>query len=114
MKFVFYDKCKVEMEIITDVLAEERIPYKIKKSVVKDFIFSEDDDDDDSICIVEEMYNIEVHTDLEHFDFVKAIAYKKIENRIHLERSFLKKVGKRNVQRVYKKNITNTNSNDRK
>lgn len=116
MKFVFYDKSKVEMEIITDVLSEERIPYKIKKYVVKDFIFSEndDDDDDDGICIVEEMYNIEVHTDLEHFDFVKAIAYKKIENRIHLERSYLMKEGKRNVQRVHKKNITNTNSNDRK
>lgn len=116
-EFVFTDKCKVEMDIITDVLDTENIPYKLKKYLIKDIIFCDDEDDD--FIMVEELYNIHCFTDLDHFDFVKHIAYKKIEDKVHLERNFLlpaykRKVRKTNVQRVYKKNITNTNSNDRK
>ena len=107
MKFIFYDKSKVEMNIITDILYEEKISYKIKPYIVKDYFFDEED-----FCIIEELYNIECFTDLEHFDFVKHIAYKKIKNRINLEKCYLKKVSKKYVQRVYQKNTTNTNNRD--
>ena len=112
MKFVFCDKSKTEMNVITNVLYEEKIPHKIRPYLVKDYFFSEDDDDDD-FCIVEEMYNIEVYTDLEHFDFVKAIAYKKIKDRIQLEKCYIKKVSKKHVQRVHKKDITNTDNRNK-
>lgn len=110
MEFVFSDKSKVEMDIITDVLYEEKIPYKIKKNIIKS-IFSDEDEDEDFI-IVEELYDIHCFTDLEHFDFIKHVAYKKIENRIHLERSYLK-VRRKHVHRVSKKNSSDTNSKDR-
>jgi hypothetical protein len=115
MKFVFYDKSKVEMNVITDILYAEKIPYKIRPYIVKDFFFGDDDeDDDDGFCIIEEMYNIECFTDLEHFEFVKSIAEEQIRNRLNLERCYLKKESKKRVQRVHKKNIANTNRNDRK
>ena len=114
-KFVFYNKSEVEMNIITDVLYEEKILYKIKKFIVKDFIFNDDEEDED-FCIIEEMYNIYCFTDLEHFDFVKHVAYNKIENRMKLEKFYMlepyqeeKKVSKKHVQRVSKKNTANTN-----
>ena len=110
MEFVFNDKSKIEMNIITDVLYEEKIPYKLKKNILKSVFI--DDEDEEDFVIFEELYDIHCFTDLEHFDFVKHIAYKKIEDRIHLERSYLK-VRKKRVQRVSKKNITNTNSKDR-
>lgn len=113
MKFVFCDKSKVEMEIITDVLHEENIPYKIKSKIIKDMFF--DDDDEPDFMIVEELYDIECFTTLEYFDFVKHIAYKRIDNRIKLERDYISKmkVGKKHVQRVSKKNTTDTNNKDR-
>lgn len=113
MKFVFCDKSKVEMEIITDVLHEENIMYKTKSKVIKDVFFDEDDEPD--FMIVEEVYEIECFTDLEHFDFVKHLAYKRIENRMKLERDYTSKlkVRKNNVQRVSKKNSTNTNNKNR-
>lgn len=110
-KFVFNDKSKVEMNIITDVLAEENIPCKILKFVVRDFFF--DDEDEEDFCIIEEMYNIECFTDLEHYDFVKHIAYKKIEDRMKLEKCYIKEASKKRVQRVSKKNPTNTNTKRR-
>ena len=111
-KFVFCDKSKVEMNIITDVLYDEKIPYKLETKEVKHFCFCDDEEEDDFV-FVEEMYNIHCFTDLEHFDFVKHIAYKKINQRIYLERCALKKVSKKNVQRVSKKNTTNTHSKHR-
>lgn len=95
-EFVFNDISKVEMNIITDVLESEKIPYKIKKYVTKDYFF--DDEDDDDFVIVEELYNVHCFTDLEHFDFVKHIAYKKIENRMNLEKCYLKKVRKKCIK----------------
>ena len=115
MKFIFYDKSAVEMSIITDVLYEEKIPYKIKKYIVKDFIFgdNEDDEDDEDFCIIEELYNIEIYTDLEHFDFIKQIADERIKNRINLEKCFLQESEKDNVRQLHKKNTTNTNNRDK-
>lgn len=116
MKFIFYDKSKVEMNIITDVLYEEKIPYKLKKYLVQDFVIESDDDDDDeeeNICIIEEMYNIEIYTDLAHFDFIKQITDKKIQNRLQLEKCFLQESEKNNVLQLHKKNITNPNNRDK-
>lgn len=113
MKFVFCDKSKVEMEIITDVLSDENIPFKIKTKVVKDVFFDEDDEPD--FMIVEELYEIDCFTDLAHFDFVKHVADKRIANRIKLEKDYLSKLKVRRnyVQRVPKKNSINTNSKHR-
>lgn len=113
MNFVFFDKSKVEMEVITDLLYEENIPYKIKKFITKDYFFN--DDDEDNFMIVEELYEIICNTDLEHYDFIKSLANKRIRNRINLEKCYMQKVRKnKNVSRVHKENTTNTNSNDRK
>ena len=112
MTFVFSDKSKVEMEIITDLLHEENIPYKIKRYVMHDFFF-EEDEDEDNFVIIEELYEIDCYTDLYHFDFINALANKRIKDRIKLERCFMKKVRKQDVQRIYKKNITNTNNKNR-
>ena len=111
MKFVFFDKIKTEFNIITDILNQENIPYKIQKKLVNNFFL---DDDDEDFVIVEELYDIHCFTDLKHFEFVKHIADKKIENRLNLERCFWKKARrKKNVQRISKKNITNTNRKNR-
>lgn len=118
-QFVFCDKSKPEMEIITDVLYSENIRYKIKSFLVKEFIFdeAEDEDNDDEFedfVIIEEMYNIICFTDLEHFDFVKHLANKKIKDRLNLERCYFKKAAKgKNVSRISKKNTTNTNKGNK-
>lgn len=112
MKFIFTDKSIVEMGIITDVLTEENISYKLKRFIIKDYFFDEDDEDD--FMIIEEMYNIECFTDLEHFEFVKHLAATRIKNRIKLEKSFLKKaVRKKNVSQLSTENITNTNKRNK-
>lgn len=119
MEFVFSDKCKVDMDVITDLLYEEKIPYKINKYIRQDYFFDEDDEEDD-IVIVEELYNIHCFTDLDHFDFIKHLADKKIADRIKLESFYLmksykkkKEVSKKNVQRIHKKNTANPNSKNR-
>ena len=113
MKFVFFDKSKVEMNIITDILSEENIFYKLKTKIKKDIFF--DEEDEPEFCIAEELYDINCFTDLEHFDFVKQLATERIENRMKLERDYiftLKRKSK-HVQRISKKNITDTNSKNR-
>lgn len=117
-QFVFYDKSKVEMETIIEVLTSENITYKIQKFLVKDFIFDEEEDED--FIIVEELYNIICYTDLEHFDFVKYLSIEKIEYKLSLERFYLlppyikgKQGNKKNVSRISKKNITNTNKRNK-
>lgn len=112
MKFVFVDKSKVEMEIITNVLHEENIRYKIKSKIIKDMFIDEDDEPD--FIIVEELYDIECFTDLEYFDFVKYVADKRFENRIKLEKDYIsKKKARKDVQWLPKKNITNSDSKHR-
>lgn len=126
MNFVFCDKCKPEMEIITDVLYSEKIPYKINRFLVKDFIFDDndkeieednEDDEDSGIVIIEEKYDIICFTDLEHFDFIKYLANEKIKKQIDLERNYLLPAydngEKKRVLRVFKKTIANTNKRNR-
>lgn len=112
MKFVFFDKSNTEADIILRLLIQENMPFYIKRKVTKDIFFGEDDDEDIIIC--EELFDIHINTDLEHFDYIKSVADKRIENRIYLEKCYLKSSRKgRNVQRLFKKNITNTNRKNR-
>ena len=113
MEFVFCDKSRIEMDIITDVLVEENIPYKIVTKIIKDYFFDNEDEDEEDFMIIEELYDIHCFTNFEHFEFVKHVGDKRIKQRIHLERSFLKKGSKKSVQRVHKKNTTNTNNKNR-
>lgn len=109
MEFIFLNKNDLETDIITTVLIEEKIPFYLKKKVVKTCLFSDDIEEDD-VMIIEEFYDIHTYTDLNHFDFVKIVANKKIEEIKKLERCFKKKVSKKDVCGLLKKNITNTNN----
>ena len=101
------------MNIITDVLQEENIPYKLKKILIKNVFI--DDDEEEDFVITEELYDIHCFTDLKHFDFVKHISDKKISDRIILEKSYLKEFKERgkHVQRIFKKNTSNTDNKNR-
>ena len=108
MKFVFCNKSELETDIITNVLYTEKIPYKVKSKKVHACFVDEEEDYCD--CMVQTVYDIFVNTDLDHFDFVKEISERKIMDRVKLEFCYMKKARKRNVQRIHKKGITNTNS----
>lgn len=108
MKFVFYDKTNDETNIITNILYTEKITYFVKEKIIKSFFFAEEEDDDCAI-IVEKLYDIYVYTDLAHFDFVKIVANKKLKEIKKLERCYRKKVNKKNVCGLFKKNLANTN-----
>jgi len=108
MKFVFCDKSDLESDIITNVLYTEKIPYKVKSKEIHACFY--DEEEDYCECMVKTVYDIFVDTDLEHYDFVKAISEQKIMERVKLEFCYMKKARKRNVPRIYKKGITNTNS----
>lgn len=107
MRFVFCDKSDLETDIITDMLYTEKIPYKVKSKPV--YVCFADEEEEDCECIHKTIYDIYVNTDLEHFDFIKVIAEKKIRERVKLELSYLKKA-RRNVQRVHKKSVADTDS----
>ena len=70
MKFVFLDKSPFETDIITSILSEENISYKIEEHrnpiIAMPLIYTE---------II--TYNIEVHTTLEYFDFINKLVQKK-------------------------------------
>lgn len=107
MEFVFCNKSKMEMDVITDVLHEENISYKIRKKVVENVFF--DDEDDEDFVIIEETYEVHCFTDLEHFDFIKTITDEKIKNRIKLERCYIKKAKvRKDVQAISKKDNRDT------
>lgn len=107
MKFVFYEKSKIEAGIIIDILAEEKIPHKIIKKIVESYFF--DDEDEEDFLIREEIFDIHCFTDLEHFDFVKYLSDKRIKTKLHLDKCFYKKVRK-GVRQLHKKNITHTDT----
>lgn len=96
MKFVFPDKCEIETDIITSILTDEKIPYKIKRNVSENHI----ENDEEEFVIVEELFDIICYTDLDHFDYVKYIACQKLINIIKLERCLSKK--NRNVSKTKK------------
>lgn len=94
MKFVFTDKNSIETDIIIDILTDEHISYKVIEQrvpiIVIPFVFTE--------LII---YDIEINTTLEQFDFVqfllkKAIKkQKKIFKQINLLEKCYNKKGKR-------------------
>lgn len=94
MKFIFTDKNPIETDIIIDILADEHINYKVIEQrvpiIVMPFVFTE--------LII---YDIEINTTLEQFDFVqfllkKAIKkQKKIFKQINLLEKCYNKKGKR-------------------
>ena len=109
MRFVFFEKDLVETNIIIDILSSENISFQTKAIEIEHVFF--DDIEEKELIITENLYDIYINTDLEHYDFVKKIADKKIEDRLNLERCYMLKArDKKNVQRVHKKNITDTNT----
>ena len=94
MKFVFTDKNPVETDIITNILTDEHISYKVIEQrvpiVVMPFVFTE--------LII---YDIEINTTLEQFDFVNFLfkkamkKQKKIFKQINLLEKCYNKKGKR-------------------
>lgn len=89
MKFVFTDKNPVETDIITDILADEHISYRVQEQrtpiMTMPFV---------STQLI--TYNIEVNTSLEYFDFINKIAEQKIKLLIGLEKCYNKKCRKKN------------------
>lgn len=88
MKFVFTDKNPIETDIITDILTDERISYKVVEQhtpiMSMPFVATE--------LIT---YNIEVNTSLEYFDFVNCIANEKMKILTKLEMCYNKKCKKK-------------------
>ena len=113
MKFVFCDKSDLETNIITNVLQTEKIPYKVKSKKVHACFYDEEEDDYECMFQVANVYDIFVNTDLEHYDFVKAIAENEIRKIVKLEICYMKQARRRYVQRVHKKSIANPNSRDK-
>lgn len=111
MKFVFLEKSDLETDIITNVLYTEKIPYKIKSKEIRACFF--DEEEDYCECHVHTVYDIFVDTDLEHFDYIKYISEKKIQERVDLEICYMRKARRNNVSRIHKKDIANTNSRNK-
>ena len=109
MEFVFIDKNKVEKELITDILYEEKIPYKISKQKIEHVFF--DEIEEEELFYVEEIFDIHINTDLNHYDYLTYLINKKTKQLDILENSFLLKLKEnKNVHKLHKKNITNTDN----
>ena len=67
--FLFEKRHPIETDIITDILKSERIPYKLK-AIRQENYFSP------SKILG---YDIEIYSDLEHFDFAKKLIIERIE-----------------------------------
>ena len=97
MNFVFLDNNEYEADIITKVLSQENILFKTKERRLPLYI----DDDDEEPCDFVSLYDITCFTDLAHYDFVKKITNKKIDdvkilNKIYYTKKAAKK-GKKHV-----------------
>ena len=92
MKFVFLDKNAVETDIITDILSTENIRYKVAEKPVTIISMP--------LMTTEIlMYDIEINTTLEYFDFVNRIANRKIKELVKLEKCYAKQVKKRKIKK---------------
>lgn len=114
MEFVFYDKTQTEADLISTILKEENISYKLKKKVLKTVVCDEEEDED--LIFYEDSYEVRCYTDLEHFEFIKHLATKQLSDRIKLEQMYLLKKTKgrkKHVQRVSKKGATDTDSSNK-
>ena len=93
MKFVFIDKSPIEVDIITDILHQEHISYKIEEKhtpvITIPFVAAE--------LIT---YNIEINTTLEYFDFINKIASKKIKELTKLENCYIKRCARKKKKGV--------------
>ena len=106
--FIFTNCTETEADIITNFLAQENILFKTKERKRPIYYDENDDDPSDYISI----YDIDCYTDLEHFDFIKVIANKKIEKLRVLDKIFYSKVGKRSKKvRERVENFLNANKN---
>ena len=81
MKYILYDKTDFEMDIITDILEEEHISYKTKRHA-KEYM----DCPLGRAYII--LFNIEVDTSYENFEFIKYLADKQIKQRKHIEKCY--------------------------
>lgn len=99
MKFVFVDKNSIETDIITDILAEEHIQYKVleQHTMVMSMPFMATE-------IV--TYNIEVNTSLEYFDFINELVNEKIRNYTDLEAFYRMPSYRKNRKSRIKKEVT--------
>lgn len=88
MKFIFTDKNPIETDIITDILTDEHISYKVIEQrvpiIAMPFVHTE--------LIT---YDIEINTTLEYFDFVNRIANEKMKVLIKLEKCYNKRCRRR-------------------
>ena len=97
MKFVFLDNSEYEADIITKVLSQENILFKTKERKLPVYF----DDEDDEPCDYMSLYDITCFTDLAHYDFVKKITNKKIDNiKILNKIYYTKKAAKRGKKSV--------------
>lgn len=111
MKFVFLDKHELEADIITKILAQEKIPFKTKCKLKQLSCENNCSCDDDKNCencdgIFIEIYEIASYTDLEHFEFIKAITEKEIENINMLNKCYYKsstKIKKKQLNKIHSK-----------
>lgn len=88
MKFVFTDKNPIETDIITDILTDENIHYKVveQRTPIMTMPFAATE------LIT---YDIEINTTLEYFDFINKILKEKIGILTKLEICYNKKVKRR-------------------
>lgn len=89
--FIFSNNTENEADIIANFLSQENISFKTKERKEPIYSDCEEYEPYDYISI----YDICCFTDLEHFDFVKTITSKKIENYRKLNKLFYSKTGKR-------------------
>ena len=92
MIFVFADKNKYETDIITKILLQEKIWFKIKERQIPV------DYGDEEPCDYVSIFDICCYTDLIHYNFIKSIINKKINRIKQLDKMYYsKKIGKKNV-----------------
>lgn len=76
--FLLEKKHPIEAEIIIDILKSEKIPYRLKAIRQESLLMP-------SILLG---YDIEIHSDLEHFDYVQTLIKKRISDIGRLEMAF--------------------------
>ena len=75
MKFIFPDKNPIETDIITDILTDEHISYRVSTSQITTIYYGY------GVTVQTFKYNIEVNTIIEKFEFIKFLAKKAMKKR---------------------------------
>lgn len=76
--FLLEKRHPIETDIIVDILKSEKIPYRLKAIRQESLLMP-------SILLG---YDIEIHSDLEHFDYVQTLIKKRISDIGRLEMAF--------------------------